>query len=98
MLCSILYLNGNLSNLTPETFTVALKRFIPRRGLIDGSNFVGANRLTMAFFHSKAFLRQVHDCSRDVISVAFYSYELTPFWRTVGSRREVLKVSLEENC
>jgi len=76
-----------VSNLTSEAFIAAMKRFIARRGLIDhlysdnGSNFVGANRELKEFFKASAQL-----CSKDTISVAFHSSEISTFWRTVESR------------
>jgi len=56
-----------VSNLTPEAYIAALKRFIDRRTLINhlysdnGCNFVGANRELKMFFKSEEFLRQVHN-------------------------------------
>jgi hypothetical protein len=43
-------------------------------------------------FKAEEFLRQANDFTKDTIAVEIYSSEFTPYWRTVGSRREVLIV------
>jgi len=66
-------------NLISEAFIAAMKRCIARRTVIDhlcrdnGSNFVGGSRESKALFRCAEFLRQTNDCSKDTISVAFYS-------------------------
>jgi hypothetical protein len=81
-----------VSNLTYEGFIAALQCFINRRGLTDhlysdnSSNFVGANSKLKAC----ACL-----CSKDTISVAFYSSKFTLFRMTVTGKHYV---SMEEKC
>jgi len=88
-------------NLISEAFIAALKCCVARRGLIDhmcsdnSSNFVGESRELKALFKSAEFLRQRNDCSKDTISVPFYSSDFTPFLKNVGNKRQVLKESLE---
>jgi hypothetical protein len=87
--------------LISEEFTAALKRRIARRELIghmcsdNGSNFARGSGDSKALFKCAELLRQANDYSKDTISVSFYSSDLTPFWRSVGNKRQVLKVSLE---
>jgi hypothetical protein len=93
-----------VSNLASEAFIAALKHFIDRRVFMDhlysnnGSNFVGANRELKVFFKLEEILRLVHVYATDTISLVFYSFDFSPFWRAVGGRCKIFEVSLEENC
>jgi hypothetical protein len=83
-------------NLTSEAFIAALKPFIVRRELVDylcsdkDSNVVGVSRELKNLLKSQEILRQANDCSKVTISLEIYSSKFTPYWKTVGSWREVL--------
>jgi len=84
-----------VSNLISEAFIAALQHFINRSGLIDhlysenDSNFVGANSKLKA---------GTCLCSKNTISVAFYSSQFTLFKMTVIGKQSISEVSIKEKC